>query len=145
MKTFTIKNDDGEQSTFEINNTSVGPWLAAQILKSNENVTQVELIPYFWFSQPEGDIFEGERVSFRYKGVLYMVWEPFGDNSRYWIVPRDAEFSLSDISELEQTFKNYNPSLIEQIKDLWCGDKSRLFIIILIILFPVLTIVDYLN
>lgn len=74
-----------------------------------------------------------------------MALEPFGDNNCYWIIPREEKMSFKDISELEQTFKSYKPTLIQYIKDFWCGDKSRLIIILSIILILVITIDDFIN
>jgi hypothetical protein len=40
------------------------------------------------------------------------VWEPYSDNSRYWIGPEDeAVGAVNDIAELECAFKYYKPIL----------------------------------
>jgi hypothetical protein len=58
------------------------------------------------------------HVEFKYMGQAYIVWEPFGDNSRYWIGPADMVAgtedvpdiqSPSDLVRLEDAFKRYHP------------------------------------
>ncbi|MCY1311840.1 hypothetical protein D9M70_621990 [compost metagenome] len=52
-------------------------------------------------------------VSFQFSGHDYVVWEPFGDNSRYWIGPKEAERDV-DVAELEKAFKPYQPALLRR-------------------------------
>ncbi|MCY1562005.1 hypothetical protein D9M68_993370 [compost metagenome] len=43
-----------------------------------------------------------------------MVWEPFGDNSRYWIGPQEAERDV-DFATVEMAFKQYRPALLRKV------------------------------
>ena len=51
------------------------------------------------------------HIEFKYREQPYIVWEPFGDNSRYWIGPKDSALSITEASVLENAFKRYRPSL----------------------------------
>ncbi len=46
------------------------------------------------------------------------MWEPYGDNSDYWIGPKEASLILRDSSqlrEIEEVFKRYRPPLLLKI------------------------------
>lgn len=84
---------------FEIDNLYIAPRAIAQLLDGIKGVTDVEM-----GGKPD------VRVSFCHRGRPYLVWEPWGDNSRYWIGP-DDEHSRADISTLEGAFRSYRPPL----------------------------------
>jgi hypothetical protein len=54
-----------------------------------------------WFSSDEN------RAYFLFHGVPFVVWEPFGDNSRYWIGPADTGVPPQNIGPLMQAFRDY--------------------------------------
>jgi hypothetical protein len=54
------------------------------------------------------------HIRFRYQGAECVVWEPFGDNSRYWIGQEDSP-SPVHLGDLETAFKNYNPPLLRRL------------------------------
>ena len=54
-----------------------------------------------WFSGDEN------RAYFLFHGVPFVVWEPWGDNSRYWIGPADANMPAPDLCPLIQAFREY--------------------------------------
>ncbi len=51
---------------------------------------------------------EDEHLSFKYKDHEFIVWEPFGDNSRYWIGPRDEKGVIS-VDDIALKFIYYSP------------------------------------
>jgi hypothetical protein len=55
------------------------------------------------------------HVRFRHLGQAYIVWEPFGDSSRYWIGPEQGPESSPEITKLEDVFKRYRPPLYQTI------------------------------
>lgn len=115
MKTYPVLNDKkGRTPIFQIENAYIGPAAVARLLAVIEGVTEVQSRKMFAKST---DV----HVSFKYMGQPFIVWEPFGDNSRYWIGPADmvagAEDvpdiqSPSDLARLEDAFKRYHPPFI---------------------------------
>ena len=55
------------------------------------------------------------HLKFQYKGREFQVIEPFGDNSRYWIVPVEASPS-DEIADLHDVFVRYRPGFAGMIK-----------------------------
>jgi hypothetical protein len=49
------------------------------------------------------------HVDFVYGGKAYVVWEPWGDSSRFWVGPREESDEPVDIQVLEQVFRSYRP------------------------------------
>jgi len=114
MKTYPLFKKNGiREPIFEIDKIYIAPAALFRLLVTVEGVTEVR--PRKIFLKPS-DI----RVEFRYLQRPYIVWEPFGDNSRFWIGPADMVSgaqpvpqldSPNDIFVLEDTFKRYRPPL----------------------------------
>ena len=51
------------------------------------------------------------RLDSKLRGRRYLVWEPYGDNSRYWIGPDDEEEGSGGIVELEEAFRHHQSTL----------------------------------
>ena len=103
MKTYPILSKDGSRTfAFEVDNIYIAPAAAAHLLAEVDSVTDVELRKMF---SKSSDI----HVEFKYLGQPYIVWEPYGDNSRYWVGPREEVSDVRDITELEAAFKRYRP------------------------------------
>jgi hypothetical protein len=103
METFLVAKE-GRQTAFQIDNVYVSRRAVARLLMKAEGVTDVQLRGRFGSS-------DETRVEFKYLGRDYIVWEPFGDNSRYWIGPKNPEEDAADIVGLESIFKRYRPPL----------------------------------
>jgi len=59
-------------------------------------------------------------VEFGFADREYAVLEPFGDNSRFWIGPKepetsDTDITAIDITAIEEAFLAYRPSLAAQV------------------------------
>lgn len=105
MKTHPVTTKDGMRSfAFEIDVACISPGKAARLLTEVDGVTDVRLRKMFSNS---ADV----HIEFKYRGQPYQVWEPFGDNSRFWTGPRDAENDVGDITGLEAAFKRYRPPI----------------------------------
>ena len=102
MRIFPANGKDGRAIGFEIENVYVSRKAISQLLKQVDGVSDVKLGGHFGSSN---DI----RIEFQYLGCNYMVWEPFGDNSRYWIGPKNPEESVADAKGLEDIFRRYQP------------------------------------
>jgi hypothetical protein len=114
MKTYPIFRKDGiREPIFEIENIYIASGAIVRLLAGVEGVTEVR--PRKMFSKPR-DI----HVEFNYLRRPYVVWEPMGDNSRFWIGPADIVSGVgpvppldrqNDIFVLEDAFKRYRPPL----------------------------------
>ena len=105
MKVFPLVRSDGNVIAFEIEHAWVSRKAIANLLKRTDGVSTVTLRRRFFSAD---DI----RIEFRYRGVEYIVWEPWGDNSRYWIGPRESASGSVDVSGLETVFRGFRPLLL---------------------------------
>ena len=124
MRTFEIHSDDeGYFVAFEIENAYVRPSKVREILSTVDGVQSVAV------GNPSGES-RDIRVTFDYEGIEFIVWEPYGDNSRYWIGPKQTEGQLSDIdiTPLAEAFREYQPPfLIKVLADLVTLNIKSLF------------------
>lgn len=102
METFPVTKEGGRQTAFQIDNVYVSRRGLVKLLTKLTGVTDVRLRGRFGSS-------DEVRVEFKYLGRDYQVWEPFGDNSRYWIGPKNPENEAVGIAGLESAFKQYRP------------------------------------
>jgi len=114
MQTYPMFNKEGARSPiFQLQSAFIGITTIARLLAAVDGVSDVQRRKAFAKSS---DI----HVEFKYLGRPYIVWEPFGDNSRYWIGPADMVAGApdvakldrpEDIANLENAFQQYQPSL----------------------------------
>jgi hypothetical protein len=102
MKTYPLYSKDGHSFAFEIDNAYITSRKIKAVLSQIDGVSDIRMRKPF--SSP-GDI----HVEFRYLGTDFVVWEPYGDNSRYWIGPKDKEYASIEIAHIENAFILYNP------------------------------------
>ena len=83
MKTYPLIDEKkGDRPfAFEIENAYVGTGTIARLLAEVDGVTDVRARKLF---RGSSEI----HVEFKYLNHDYIVWEPYGDNSRYWIGPK---------------------------------------------------------
>ncbi len=111
MKTYPLtKKDESRPFAFEVENTFLGPAAAARLLAEIDGVSDVR--PRKMFSK-SSDV----HVEFKFRGQPYIVWEPFGDNSRYWIGPKDEASDAGEIGVIEAAFKRHRPLIYRVIGD----------------------------
>ncbi|MDH4554504.1 hypothetical protein E8F11_04795 [Pseudomonas sp. BN417] len=106
MRTFPIKNAVGITYAFEIENVYIPAGDVASTLARADGVSGT--LP----RRPSRS--DQYLVSFQFRGHDCVVWEPFGDKSRYWIGPKEAERDV-DIAEVEKAFKQYQPALLRRL------------------------------
>lgn len=109
MQTYPIMDKQGLRPfAFEIENVYVGPGTIGRLLMQVDGVADVRVRRLFgkW---------EDVHVWFKYRNRDYVVLEPFGDNSRYWIGPKDPEENAFDVRDIENVFKRYRPPLHREI------------------------------
>jgi hypothetical protein len=101
MKTYPIGPPDALRA-FEIENVYVTRRGIARFLAREPGISGIRL---------RGRIFSADdiRLEFKYVGRHYVVWEPYGDNSRYWIGPEDDQ-DRGDVIEVRGMFERYRPA-----------------------------------
>lgn len=105
MRTFPLAVEaDGRMRAFEIENAYIGPSTVAKVLPGIEGVTDVEQRRLF-SAESEG------HVNFKYQGCPWIVWEAYGDNSRYWIGPESVTAFEGNVAQVEEAFARYQPPL----------------------------------
>ena len=67
----------------------------ARRLRDIAGVSDVRLRKW-WVGSPD------VHIRFRYHDREYIVWEPYGDNSRWWIGPVDEDAPHIPLGELER-------------------------------------------
>jgi hypothetical protein len=55
------------------------------------------------------------RGTFRFAGADFVIVEPFGDNSRYWIGPADDQTGKRDIASIEASLRSYRPPILRKV------------------------------
>ncbi|APG05927.1 hypothetical protein BJI69_19815 [Luteibacter rhizovicinus DSM 16549] len=119
MKTFPIDDEEARCGAFEIENAYVSRHSVAKVLKGIAGVTAVQL---------RGRVLSADevRVAFCFMGQPCIVWEPFSDNSRYWIGPEGPEARGPDISPIRTAFDRHEPPFLRRLFwDLLLGRFSR--------------------
>jgi len=102
MKTYPIINDDGSLRGFEI----AVPLSHRPIYRTLRSVEGVTDIRRTWFNE--------DRIKFKFNGEPFIVWEPWGDNSRYWIGAAEPP-SEQDISPIHEAFQQYRYSALARL------------------------------
>jgi hypothetical protein len=108
MKTFPIIKEDGTKRAFEVENAYIGKRDICRILSKIRNVSDVE--PRKIFQSPVDIV-----ARFRINDKKFVVWEPYGDSSRYWIGEEKDSASPHLIDQIEAEFLAFKPSIFRMI------------------------------
>lgn len=100
MTTYPILRADGSMLAFEITSGWVTFRPLFKVLRSVQGVTDVRR-----------NYFNADRLSFLYLGEPCVVNEPWGDNSRYWVGPRETEGSVLNLTSINQAFQAHQGAL----------------------------------
>lgn len=100
MQIYDLLDREGRVFAFEIDNLLVRRRAVAEIVRS---IPGAQVQRYRAWS----DVF----CEFVIDGTKFQAWEPFGDNSRYWIGPEQPHFS-EQTAIVRAAFAQYSPRLI---------------------------------
>jgi hypothetical protein len=84
MKVYDLIDKEGRVFAFEINNKFFGRMKLCKLVRSIPE-TQILKAPTYRSFHLKG---EDEFCEFEISGQKFVAWEPYGDNSRYWIGPK---------------------------------------------------------
>ncbi|MCL1142547.1 hypothetical protein [Shewanella gaetbuli] len=117
---YELLNDNGELFAFEIESVYMPLSQIANTLEKIEGVSQIRNRKMF-SSQDE------IHIRFKFNGIDYIVWEPYGDNSRFWLGPDRDEYD-DNIVEIFNLFRLYKPPFVTGlVGDLLSLDFKGLF------------------
>lgn len=105
VTTYPILNDGGQPFAFEVENIYLTLSKAAAVLRSVQGVSDIQQRGLF---RRPMDV----HLRFRYCGEPFVVWEPYGDSSRYWIGPDEPAQLHPDIGALQTAFDLYRPPFL---------------------------------
>lgn len=105
MDTYPVKESQHGLIAFEIENAYVSPRQIGQLLAT---VTGIENVRVRRIFSRESDV----HLRFEYQGVPFVVWEPYGDNSRYWIGPDDVDGAVIDSTPIKGVFDSYTSNTL---------------------------------
>jgi hypothetical protein len=108
VQTYPITDYKGDLFAFEVNNTYLPTYRIPPLLRVIPQVS--DIVVRRWFDPPD-DV----HITFCYQGKKFIVWEPYADNSRYWIGPEDETERECDVRELMDKFQSYEPWGLKRI------------------------------
>lgn len=100
MKTWPLFDENKTLFAFEISCLAAGVGKVATILSGISHVSEIEKRKPF---RGPADL----HIRFKYHNRPMMVWEPYADNSRFWIGPQKRDGDTIDISEIEEAFREH--------------------------------------
>ena len=103
--TYPIERANGTMLAFEVTSTWVTFGPLCRLLSSVDGVAGVRRN---WFKD--------DRLSFTFQGEPCVVNEPWGDSSRYWFGPGDAESSRLDMTPIERAFRGHTTWIARMLR-----------------------------
>ncbi len=102
MKTYDLHDAEGRLYAFEVSNVLLGRRGAVRVIRSipGARVTRTPAA-LSWLR-------EETFCEFEIDGVRFVVWEPFGDSSRYWIGPEPVG-SRPQLDQIRSAFQRAGP------------------------------------
>ena len=93
---------------FDIDNILISITKAAELIKSVEGVSGITARKLF--SKDDSCV----HLNFYYQSEAYVLYEPYGDSSEYWIGPKNKDVNI-DISAIEKKFNEYEPPFFRKL------------------------------
>lgn len=106
MNTHPLFDSEGNYRGFEIESFYISVRSIAATLATVPKVTNVRVRRLFASAAEM-------HVRFDYDGVSCVVWEPFGETSRYRIVPDDMT-TIVPLQPVEEAFTRFEPNPVDQ-------------------------------
>jgi len=102
MKTYPEKNDAGEKHSFQISNNFLSSNGIARFIGRCPGVKITRVRRMFALD-------DEVHVEFELDSHRYLVWEPFGDNSRLWIGPAEGQYRFESIDHIQRYVAEHWP------------------------------------
>lgn len=103
MKTYELLDEEGRFFAFEVGNSGLGRSGVCRVVETIPGAKIVRRPKFLsWFR-------EEEFCEFDVDGKKFIAWEPYGDNSRYWIGPEPIE-PLPQTQRVRAAFEAFGQS-----------------------------------
>jgi hypothetical protein len=106
-----LKDADGRVFAFEVDNFHLGRRGVCRVVSQIPGCVIVREPKRFRWSFEDDE----EFCEFDLEGVRFVVWEPWGDNSRYWVGPKSdsqrAPVWCPQIDAVREEFRRVRPFL----------------------------------
>lgn len=113
MRTYSLHYPSGEPSGFEVPNTWLQPRAAGRLLTANGATVTFRrglLLP--------GNV----HLRFTFAGHEFELVEPYGDSSRYVIIPAEgSQAPTKSVEELMRIFSQYRPGVFGMLRSVLGG------------------------
>ena len=102
MTVYDLKDVNGRVFAFEVNNLLLSRHGVGKVVRTipGARITRAPRRPFSFAS--EDDHF----CEFEVEGKRFTAWEPFGDNSRFWIGPEPPEW-CEQVATVREAFLRY--------------------------------------
>ena len=100
MHIYDLYDKQGRAFAFEIDNLVISRGAVAEVVRSIAGARVLHQSHSWWGP----DVF----CEFEIGGMQFQAWEPWGDNSRYWIGPKPPEF-CEQTAIVRAAFAAYSP------------------------------------
>lgn len=107
MHTYPVYDSEGRYRGFEIESVYISVKAIAATLATVPKVSNIRRRRLFASGAEM-------HVRFDYEGSPCVVWEPFGEISRYLIVPDDT-MRILPLQPVEEAFARYVPNPVDQL------------------------------
>jgi len=109
MQISIIKTESGQPRAFEVSVVAISIRSIVSILQTVEGVSEVKARRLFSGTSPD------VHVRFLCYGQPFMVLEPYGDSSKYWIGPESDITVPHNTDNLVKAFEQYQPSFLSRL------------------------------
>jgi hypothetical protein len=112
MKTYPLRNEGGEVYAFEMPNSSfLSSRSVARYFSRCPGVSVTRVRRLFAFG-------DEVHIQFSIDGESFEVWEPYGDNSRYWVGPSsEPQRRRACVDRLESFVRETWPGPVSKARD----------------------------
>jgi hypothetical protein len=101
MKIYDLIDESGHAYAFEVGNIALSRRDACELASTVAGV-QITRRPRRW------GLDDDEFCEFAINGVTFVIWEPFGDNSRFWVGPQPLR-PVPELAAVRDVFAKAKP------------------------------------
>jgi len=102
MKTKELKNDSGIVTGFSVGSTRLTRWGVPKIIRTIPGAQLIRKQSPFRLAGPD------DFCEFTLDGKRFLVIEPFGDNSEFWVIAEPPEPQCFPLTKVRGAFENYH-------------------------------------